>query len=186
MNVGLRVIHRHSLTGEAARTLILELAQQCGSPAWSVAQSFEKAPQVEAWSGEHGPENTSFQGRIFGPKAEVRWMREGAVWEVWHVAEQPGREYVRLPNPHRYYLWGIAKRGMFSEDRIPGVKQYPLASPPVDDDRAYIEVVEYWRNTPMDELVEPDALSLLMEELNQSYAYTHRFAGFGCGETRHG
>jgi len=161
-----------------AQKLISDWAQNCGSPAWTILQSFESFQLIE-WRANLPAFAKIFSGRIFGADAEVRWVRESDTWTIWLVQEASDG-VVCQADRRRYYLWGIysSPERRFSEDRIPGVPQYPIGQTPKDQDRAFVEVVEYAPagsgNATLDSL---------NRELNQPRLIAHRFASLGCGRS---
>ena len=174
----LQIESRTAAQEAEARRIILELAAASGEPAWTVLQSFPKILFVR-WPSEIPDFGQIFNGRIFGGQAEVRWIREGSEWRIWSIREaETGSEPYRRQS-RRYYLWGVAKDGKFSEDRIPGVPDYPVLQRPKDEDRAFIEVMEYARLWT--DVTTPEDLEELEKHLNQPRVAAHRFYNLSCG-----
>lgn len=166
----------------AARGRILELASHCGGPAWVLLQAFTGI-SCSRWDPDNPAFSYSFDsvfnGRIFGPHTEVRWVREGSLWQIWRTAESD----VNLSRQctyrdRRYYLWGIYRSdyGRFMEDRIPGVPDdYFPVTVPRDDDRAFMDVREY------ESLIDATGIGEIEDQLNQPYISAHRFLRINSG-----
>ena len=166
----------HAAANEAdAFRIVQELVAECGKPAWALVQSFPRI-SFAAWDGALPDFGQVFSGRIFGPQAEVRWTREGSDWRIWRVRETETGPAAYRRRSCRYYLWGIAKGGEFTDDRIPGVPAYPMRTAPRDGDRAFVEVIEYAR-------IWTDAANPheLEEQLNQPRLTAHRFLRLDSG-----
>jgi hypothetical protein len=169
--------HKETLHTEAARARVEALAQGAGQPAYVVVQSFEKI-RFEKWSGVWPVAfDLVFAGRIFGPDAEIRWIREGDSCTIWKIHEAAGGEtYERELEARRYYLWGVSKAGKFAEERVAGQLDYPVAAA-ADGDRAYIEVFEYYHAKPE---AWPDPKSA-EQALNRPRMSAHRLAAVDRG-----
>jgi hypothetical protein len=114
-----------------------------------------------------------FLGRIFGPDSEVRWLRDGTHWSIWHTRESDHGEPAESET-RDYFLWGVysKEKGQFAEDRIPNMRDYlkHVPQPASDQDRAYIQIVEYSKaHSPV------SAPKELMEQLNEPRLFAHRF-----------
>ncbi len=194
-NVSL-LIDRSSTNDRAvASSKILELAKNCGEPCWMILQSFREL-SVALWNAQ-SPDPAAtldavFNGRIFGERGEVRWVKEGQLWEIWGLRETQDVEASGGCGPYvsrerRYYLWGIfkSKQQRFVEDRVPGVPEYPILGTPADDDRAYIEVREYESPIPVVSPAtgNPD-VALLEKQLNEPRLVAHRFLRIGSDRDR--
>lgn len=155
-------------------------AATTGSPAYLISQAFEKI-RFENWTGQlpNGDFAGTFSGRIFGPEAEVRWVREGSGFRLWKIEESsPGIACHKWG--WRYYLWGYWKNDRFAEERIPVEPKYPLphSCHPKDMDRAYIQVAEY---APVEPENWPGEIGKIEDNLNQPALLAHRFVSLGCG-----
>ena len=187
----LKVDRRAGLTGAEALSRIREVAVGCGDPAWAILQSFRELtvafwnrPDTDAVLAEGFGD--IFSGRIFGARAEIRWVREGSRWDVWELCE--GEDGVRFrADTANYYLWGIYKpggiskpeSGRFEEDRIPGVPEYPVLETPKMEGRAWVEVCEYAALISSTNRVD---LGELERQLNQPRVAAHRFLRLHTGE----
>ena len=174
---------KETLPTETARARVEALAQSAGQTAYVVVQSFEKI-RFEKWAGVWPIAfDLVFAGRIFGPDAEIRWIREGDSCMIWKIHEAAGGEtYERELKARRYYLWGVSKAGRFAEERVAGQLDYPVAAA-ADGDRAYIGVFEYYHAKPeawVDPKSAEDALESAEQALNRPRMAAHRLATVGC------
>jgi hypothetical protein len=124
------------------------------------------------------------EGRIFDENREVRWIRrQDGQFEAWLTREDPNGSIDAEPARRRYYLIGTYRSGesAFREARYPG-RSFPYPKPPEgapqDEDRAWIEVVEY---AP----AQPDWTNMTERQIaaafDQPLVVAHRFTGFGVG-----
>lgn len=162
-----------------AESDLLERAKEVGEPAFLIVQSFEHCLFTK-FTGTIPDLATSFSGRIFGPQAEVRWVREGDLCRYWLLWEGNGGRPA-LRREQRYYLWGIWDGKRFAELRIPDYQPlaYPLDGNPAPQDRAYIRVYEYY---PVPPNPWPSQAEEVEKLLNQPRLLAHRFVGLACGQ----
>ncbi len=163
----------------AARQQVMDWTRGIGEPAYAILQAFEKIEFVP-WTGAELPEfEKPFEGRIFGPEAEVRWVRDRGEWAIWRVGEAPdGVGCLSRSTP--YYCWGEWHNGRFWEPRLRKEVEYPLpaACKPTDRQRARITVIEYFPAKPETWPDKPDAIAVL---LNAPRMLASRFASLSVG-----
>ncbi len=139
--------------------------------------------------GSVTPRVDALEGRIFTQDAELKWMVEDDGYRGWIVREvavgTEGTETVLRPAAGRtYFLLGIAMNqgGPFEEGRYPNkIFEYPINVVPNEDDRAFIEVIEYERPSPhwpVDASI--DTIETLLTE---PMLVAHRFMRVGVGRT---
>jgi len=136
MNRGYLYRRRNPATSEE---LVELLREQPGAPAWRLqeqtdALEFEQADV--SWL-EDLPAGLWPQGRVFGPRAEVRWwMTNDGGFEVLVVSESrlelPGKEWheqqMEVSDEYQLYLWGERKPSdaFWIETRIPRPLHHPV------------------------------------------------------------
>jgi hypothetical protein len=125
------------------------------------------------------PPDDGFECRLFDGTVEVRCVADAGGLRAWLVRESDGRPVLALRR--RYYLIGLATEnpGEFREARYPDVTfKYPVTGV-LEDGRAWIEVVEYYKR-------EPDWGSLASDEIRRELAepllVAHRFDAVGIGD----
>ena len=130
--------------------------------------------------------DTPFEGRVFDSGAEARWrflpqVNKGK-WTAWITREDVSKGDRARRVVRRYYLRGVCgSDGHFHEARYPHVRfRYPVSGGR-HQDRAYVEVAEYWRAEPDWSRSEVDAA----QELSLPLLFAHRFCGVGVGLGRH-
>lgn len=131
-----------------------------------------------------------FEGRIFDANVEARWRRlQNGEWRAWTVREQStksseGESARRILC--RYYLRGVrdkANHDEFHEARYPRTFKYPVDAASADD-RAYIEVAEYWRTEPCWGAEDYNAIDSVCRMLAEPVLFAHRFVGVKAGSGR--
>lgn len=172
-----------------AEAHVRKWAQKVGQPAYLMSQSFPECRFV-AYDGQIPNFAATFAGRIFGPEAEVRWVREGERARVWLTQESETEGTACIQTVERFYLWGDWNKDenqeeyRFREPRIPDHQKltYPLSDELNINlhDRAYIEVYQY---TPVAPESWPNDAMKVMDLLNQPRLLAHRFVrlAVGCG-----
>jgi hypothetical protein len=165
-----------------APELIRQWASEAGSPAYMALQSFIGTPEVQTYADGLPALETVFAGRIFGPDAEIRWLRDGGFLRVWRLSETGDPHDLTAAcerSERNYYLHGIWDGAAFSDPRLPRSLQYPLDRTPDLHDRAFITAAEYRPALPEALPDTPEAWETL---LNQPETVASRLLSLDCGQ----
>jgi len=161
---------------------IAVLAGTIGASGWIILESFAQQVTFRAYvPGSPLPAlGEEFSGRIFGPDAEVRWLRDSSGFQLWHLTSgQDGDAYET--KKQNYYGLGYLKNGQFFESSLPAPIAYPV--PPdcalKDEDRPYFVALEYYRQAPSVWPEDPAAVQAL---LNQPRLAAYRLIEFQFGQ----
>lgn len=156
-------------------------AAAIGATGWLILQTY---PELifRAWSpGDPIPElGSEFAGRVFGPDAEVRWIREAGHFEMWRYSESAdGQEFD--VTPRNYYGLGYWEQNRFWEPVLPKPIEYPMPPgfTPQPEDRPLFQVLEYRRRPPS---AWPTDIEQLEDLLNQPALAAYRITGFTFGQ----
>lgn len=197
--VNLNLWMKERVGSAEAEKLIGKKATECGSPCYLLAQSFEEISFLP-WIGQADPALAStFSGRIFGPQAEVRWIKEGddrfRLWLIkeveesgisCHEDEESGTSFHK--ELRRYYLWGEYKKGQYKDSHIYRGQPLPYPLPPKDSpkdgDRAFLEVALYYPKEPDAWPDVPDDIDRIEQLLNQPRIAHHRFIYLDVGRDK--
>lgn len=123
----------------------------------------------------------SWGGRVFDKEREVRWLRAGAGYTVWHLKEGSG-EAVRAIQ-RRYYLLGEWKDGARRETHLPTDlgRQYEgwRIADTGGTGRWYVMVEEYLASALNAAKL---AVGEMERRLNEPRIVAHRLVGVGIGQ----
>lgn len=136
MNNGYLYRRRTPFTSEE---LVRLLREQPGSPAWRLQEQTDSLEfqQADTTWLEELPVGLWSEGRVFGPRAEVRWWTaDDGGFEVLVVSEVElrlsGEEWseqqMEVSDQYHLYLWGERKPGddYWIETRIPRPLHHPV------------------------------------------------------------
>ena len=169
----------HHDTDEAQIAL---LAGTIGSSGWIILESYSQKVVFETYvPGSPLPTlGEEFAGRIFGPDAEVRWLRDSSGFHLWHLAAAENGDAYEMKQ-RNYYALGYWKNGHFFESSLPAPIAYPVPPDPKlhDEDRPYFVALEYYRQPPSVWPGDPAAVQAL---LNQPRLVAYRLIAFQFGQ----
>ncbi len=188
---------------DEANKWIAERVGTLGGDAFEILQSVGECKADRLAEGGRAEVGETFAGRIFGPNAEIRWVRVGSGYLLWWLSEdsqarRPGdgaasMEEVNCDKPARatrHYLVGYWDDGLgqFREGNIPGEITYSkiIAGNPKKGDRVYVDVVEYFVGEPETGLSfsSEEEIRKFEIELNKPRVIAHRCIGIGCDRDR--
>ena len=130
----------------------------------------------------------AFEGRVFGGRADARWIRrDDGTFQAWVVREDAaGPDECNAKVTDRTYFLlgrGTAEKGVFTEARYPRAFEYPVeasvAKTPADV-RAFVRVAEY--EPCMPDWSAKRSEEEMIAELDQPMLAAHRFVSLGVSE----